>query len=207
MRTFSHGLALSAAVVVGLGARAFTAADSGRSVAVLIDDRAGVWPGDLDQAAKEASRIYRQAGVKLVWLVVPESAGDALPEDLLKPENSVMIRLIIQPRFQGTLVAATQSFLLGATVLIADECGGVVYLFFDQVIELAAAQRVAPPLVLGTAAAHEIGHVLLRGRGHATEGLMRAPWKADDWQRAAAGLLLFSPRERDAIRRRIAACR
>ena len=60
-----------------------------------------------------------------------------------------------------------------------------------------------PALVLGTVAAHEVGHVLLRRQGHSTEGLMRASWKPDDWERAASGSLLFSPPERMAVRKRI----
>jgi hypothetical protein len=165
-----------------------------------------VWPGILDQAGKEASRIYRHAGLKMAWLPVPESSGADPLEHLAKAHDSVVVRLIVQPRFQGAWGTAS-SWLLGSAVVTTHACGGVAYLFLEQISELAAAQQVAPALVLGTAAAHEIGHVLLRGRGHAAEGLMRTPWKADDWQRAAAGLLLFSPSERDALRRTLASCR
>jgi hypothetical protein len=206
MRTSSHGLVLGVVVVVALSNARASAAQVDRSVAVLIDDRAGVWPGDLDQAGKEASRIYRHAGVKMVWLRAPEPAGDALPEHVAQSHGSVVVRLIIQPRFQGTPGAAS-SFLMGSALVTSHECGGIAYLFLEQITDMAAAQQVAPALVLGTAAAHEVGHVLLKGLGHAAEGLMRAPWKADDWQRAASGLLLFTRRERDAMHRRIAACR
>jgi hypothetical protein len=70
-----------------------------------------------------------------------------------------------------------------------------------------ACKRVTPALVLGTVAAHEIGHVLLGGRDHSAEGLMRAALKSDDWQRAASGFLLFSPAEREAMRQTISSCR
>lgn len=116
------------------------------------------------------------------------------------------VRLIIQASLPAA--AGTPSrFVLGAAPSLALECGGIVYLFFDQIRAIASAQRVAPALVLGTAVAHEIGHVLLGRRGHSAEGLMPASWKADDWQRATLGLLLFSPVEGETIRNAISSCR
>jgi hypothetical protein len=95
---------------------------------------------------------------------------------------------------------------MGATPDSAVECGGVSYLFFDQIMAFSNILLRDPALVLGTVAAHEVGHVLLRRQGHSTEGLMRASWKPDDWERAASGSLLFSPPERMAVRKRISDC-
>lgn len=71
---------------------------------------------------------------------------------------------------------------------------------------IANVQRISPALVLGSVLAHEIGHALLKHGGHSAEGLMRAPWNANDWQRAALGLLLFSGAETAAIRATISSC-
>src|SRR5215471_730719 len=37
-------------------------------------------------------------------------------------------------------------------------------------------------------------------------GLMHAPWNATDWAKASLGLLLFTPREREAILATISSC-
>ena len=96
---------------------------------------------------------------------------------------------------------------MGAAPDTAVECGGVAYLYWDQIIAFSNIMLRDSALVLGTVAAHEVGHKLLRRQGHSAEGLMRASWKPDDWERAAAGFLLFSQSERLAVRKRISVCR
>ena len=96
---------------------------------------------------------------------------------------------------------------MGAAPGGAIECGGVAFLFFDEAIEFSRVHQTAAALVMGTVVAHEIGHLLLGKRGHTSEGLMRASWSADDWQRASSGILLFSQRESQMMRATISSCR
>ena len=184
-------------VVVGLGpGRSLAAGDLGRPVVVLVDDRARVQPHILDLAEKQAARVYKHAGATMVWRAAREPVVNA----------GFTVRLVIQAEFRGASGAASP-FLMGAAPDTAVECGGVAYLFFDQIMAFSNILLRDPALVLGTVAAHEVGHVLLRRQGHSTEGLMRASWKPDDWERAASGSLLFSPPERMAVRKRISDCR
>jgi hypothetical protein len=171
-------------------------------VEVLLDDRASVAPRVLDLAEKEAARIYRHTGIQLVWLTGPKTTS--IPPGTEKL-HAFTVRLIVQPRFLGT-PGDPSSFLMGAAPDSALDCGGTAYVFFDQIVGLSSAQRADTGLVLGTVAAHEIGHLLLRRRGHAVEGLMHAPWSAADWQRFALGLLLFSSRESETMRTIISSC-
>jgi hypothetical protein len=181
-----------------LSAVAATAAkvDERHPVIVLVDDRARVQPHILDLAEKQAARIYQQAGAKMVWRSAQEPVVNA----------GFTVRLVIQAVFRGASPSASP-FLMGAAPDSAVECGGVAYLFFDQIMAFSNIMLRDPALVLGTVAAHEVGHRLLRREGHSTEGLMRASWKPDDWERATSGLLLFSPPERVAVRKRISECR
>ncbi len=57
--------------------------------------------------------------------------------------------------------------------------------------------HVRRPVVAGYSLVHELGHLLLRRRGHAMSGLMAA---SPNWQYAAAGGLQFAPAEAAAIR-------
>lgn len=204
MRTALYCVALSVAVIAASGSRTLTASDQSQSVVVVIDDRAQVPGGAMDHAAKEAARIYRHADVKLEWRALSDSRSAGLSNGVTSP-GDFTVRLIVQASLPAA-AGAPSRFVLGAAPPLALECGSIVYLYFDQVREIASAQRVAPALVLGTAVAHEIGHVLLGRRGHSAEGLMRASWKADDWRRATLGLLLFSPAEGETIRKAISAC-
>ena len=60
---------------------------------------------------------------------------------------------------------------------------------------------------MGTVIAHEVGHVLLRQKGHSPKGLMRSLLDVDDWERAAMGLLWFSPDDAAIIHANTSSCR
>jgi len=192
MRTTPAGFALAVAMTAPLSA-ARVDPSSDRSIVVRVDDRAQVPASTLDRAGQEAARIYRLAGLKLLWTHASDAGG------------RFAVRLIILPRFAGA-VAAHAPTLMGAAPVFTQECDASVYLFFAQIVSSAIAEQLDPSLVLGTVAAHEIGHVLLRHSGHSRDGLMRSPWTAGDWRRAASGLLLFSASEPETMRSTIAAC-
>jgi hypothetical protein len=67
--------------------------------------------------------------------------------------------------------------------------------FYDRIEALRARVNLELYVILGHAMAHEIGHVLLGSREHATGGLMQANWNPATWRLASAGLLNFSPKE------------
>src|SRR4030095_11459190 len=114
---------LSVALLVGIGpGRSFAAGDLGRSVVVLVDDRARVQPPILDLPGNQAARIYKQAGARMVWRSAGEPTVNA----------GFTVRLVIQAKFRGASGVASP-FLMGAAPHTAVECGGVAYLFFDQV--------------------------------------------------------------------------
>jgi hypothetical protein len=195
----SHSLALSVAVLVGLStARASAAGDDVVPVVVLVDNRATAAPWLLDQAGKEVNRIYRHAGMKLVWLTAHKDSDSQA--------GAFTVRLVVRAGLPPESGASSR-FLMGAAPGGARDCGGIAYLFFDQAMEFSRVQQTAPALVMGTVVAHEIGHLLLGHRGHSSEGLMRASWSADDWQRASSGSLLFSRRESETMRATISPCR
>ena len=50
-------------------------------------------------------------------------------------------------------------------------------------------------MILGLAAAHEIGHLLMNSRDHSASGLMRAGWDVNDLRRATQGDLRFTDNE------------
>jgi len=195
-------LALSLAAIVGLSsARVSALGEDGVPVVVLVDNRSSAASGIVDQAGKEVARVYRHAGMRVVWRPLPVPGSPASSEDLRAFTVRLMVRAGLLPKSgPGSRV------LMGAAPGGALDCGGVAFVFFDRVAEFSSTQQMAPALVLGTVAAHEIGHLLLENRGHSSEGLMRASWTAADWQRAASGFLLFSQREAERMRATLSSC-
>lgn len=187
-------------VVAGLCSAGSIGAAAGRADAiplvVNVHDRAEILPKTLDQALKEAARIYWQLGVALEWH--GDSARVGAP--------AFSVQLIIQDKLRPA-ADHTEQFLMGAALAPGRDCRGTVYLFNDQVAEFSSSRRIPSALAMGTVIAHEIGHVLLLRKGHSPEGLMRAVLNGGDWERAAMGILLFVPDDAAIIRANTSSCR
>jgi len=195
----SSGFVL-AAVVAGLCSTGSIGASAERGDAiplvVIVHDGAVVHPETLDQALKEAARIYRQLGVTLEWHSDSARVG----------AQGFSVQLIIQDKLRPAS-DRTEQFLMGVAVAPGHDCRGTVYLFNDQVAKFASWRRLRSALAMGTVIAHEIGHVLLQRKGHSPEGLMRAVLNDGDWERAALGILLFAPDDAAIVRANTSSCR
>ena len=208
MGKLSYGLVLSVAAIAGVGGVQHTAADQTRlpPVVLIVHDRAGVFSAILDLAQKETGRIYRHAGVRLVWRsATSNSSESAAGGNVSRWAQTFTVQVIILPRNDGPATGST--FLMGASALSSRECGGSAYVFYDQVGGFSNVQRVQLTRVLGAVVAHEVGHLLTGQRGHSAEGLMRARWNSGDWERASLGLLLFSAPDSSRIRATLSSCR
>jgi hypothetical protein len=173
------------------------------SIEVIVHDRARVVPAAFDEAKKETSRILRQAGVRIVWRIA--SGSTASDSDREAAPTSYTVQMILLPKVPAT-GGGTSAFLMGAAPPVEHACAALAYVFHDEVLGASNVQNVKFSLVLGTVMAHEIGHGVLKDRGHAPEGLMRAPWNVNDWQHAGLGLLLFTPAEAAAIHATMSSC-
>jgi hypothetical protein len=187
-------------VVAGLCSAGSVGASAERADAiplvVIVHDRAEVLPETLDQALKEAARIYWQLGVALEWHSDSARVG----------AQAFSVQLIIQDKLRPA-ANRTDQVVMGVALAPGRDCRGTVYLFNDQIAEFSSSRRVRPTLTMGTVIAHEIGHVLLQRMGHSPEGLMRAVLNAGDWERAAMGLLLFAPDDAAIVRANTTICR
>ena len=72
---------------------------------------------------------------------------------------------------------------------------------------LAARADADSRVLLGSAIAHELGHLLLATTSHGPAGLMRALWSQEEVRRRYSSDWTFAPAEIAAIRRRAEARR
>jgi len=209
MEKGSYTLIVSVAAMVGIGVnRPIAAADRATSlpIVIVVFDLAAVHPAVLDQAEKEAGRIYLHAGVKTTWSrSTPHSSGSNGDQVPSRSAHAFTVHLIIQPTSPKR--GNRPTFLMGAAPPTARDCGGTVYVFYDQVEGFSSVQRAEPARVLGTVVAHEVGHLLTRQPGHSANGVMRAPWGSVDWELASKGHLLFSASDAAVIRTTLSSCR
>ena len=157
------------------------------TVVVMLQNDANA-PADLvDRAQAEVTRLFDPTGVTVAWVTEVPSTGCRL-------------RVISLTTWEP-LDQKVQASVLGYTQIAPGKRGIRGYVFWRRVDM--ASQRFTANLdkVLAVAIAHELGHMLLPNGRHAKTGLMQAPWDANHFRSAAAGLLAFSTDSSALIRR------
>jgi hypothetical protein len=128
----------------------------------------------LAEAQKETDKIFRAAGVEILWQECPCSGVSA--------STSLMIRII--PQLFRSARARFHNGHLGFAAT-GKEGGVLATIFLDRVEAITKGGN--PSRVLGYAMAHEIGHLLLGQNAHSATGLMRAYWSREDLKMAHRG--------------------
>ena len=143
--------------------------------------------GHLERSQQEVIRLYHNIDVEVVW-----TGPDAAP--------APAIRVVLLAYEAGDMVRRDNP-VMGAAVL-TDLGTSVAYVFYRQVEAQARQYDVSLAMILASAIAHEVGHLLLPDGRHSPDGLMRACWTRGDFQRAEQGQLLFSSEQAALIRAR-----
>lgn len=87
---------------------------------------------------------------------------------------------------------------------IGGELGKVANVFYHRVEELSGSKICSTGEVLGHAAAHELGHLLLGNLDHSSTGLMKARLGHKELQSTARGDLVFTESQAELIRKALA---
>jgi len=166
------------------------------AICVRVINTAQVDENTLSIALDRAGLIFRDAGVRVAWLRCSASSIQTVNPAECSMTNicTLILRITSQP--------AAGSVSRNAFGFAVTSQGGSVYatVFRDRVLALAQSGRYSEAVLLGHAIAHELGHLLLNSSTHARYGLMAARWRDTELDRAAVGLLTFSPAEASCIR-------
>jgi hypothetical protein len=165
-------------------------------IRVWVFNAARVDEPTLSVALDRAGLIFRDAGIRLSWLRCSTGSKSSVNSARCRSDDAAVLILRIVPRSPNEFVSRNA---LGFAVTIH---GNSTYatVFRDRVLALAQSGRYSEALLLGHAIAHEVGHLLLNTSAHARSGLMAARWRDTELDRAAFGLLLFSPAEASCMR-------
>ena len=147
---------------------------------------------DLERAERGVTRLFHDIGVDLTWTASDASPATAPPS----------IRVVLVPYEAGDLRRRPR-VVMGAAV-VTEQGTRVAYVFYQQVEAQARQYEVSSAMILASAIAHEVGHLLLPDGQHSPGGLMRACWTRDDFHRAEQGRLQFSTEQAALIRGRAA---
>jgi hypothetical protein len=132
-----------------------------------------------------ASEVFQRTKLTTIW-VSCSIAGGNVPQSAACQEASspVMVSL--------TLI---NNFPVLAHILDASTpCAGRATLYYDRVraLSLRSGGTVTVGQVLGYAAAHEIGHLMLGSRGHSIKGVMKETWSPSDLREMAVHEFWFA---------------
>ena len=167
-------------------------------------------PNVVSRAKAEMTRIYRHAGIKVLWTdtAPTTSSPDARPS--LTSSGPELTLIILSREMTDQLTVATSA--LGGAADTREHRGRMAYVFYNRVEQIARTLLNTSPrrgtydidnvTVLAHAMAHEIGHLLLP-YGHSATGLMRADWDGQDLRLAVRGRLIFTAEQAALIRTRL----
>lgn len=197
---------LAAAAVIAASSAASAEDTSTPSLRLLVYNYAAVRSEWVRGARESVTRIYRDAGIDILWIDPLSDEGRTSVELEARRSATFTVRVMIRPKRNWGQRKSNAESVMG-DALPADACAGTVSLFYEQLLEVTGKYHQPIADVLALALAHEIGHVLLPPPSHSTAGVMQPTWDGDDIRRAVLGHPRFNPEQVDAIRKRVAGCR
>jgi hypothetical protein len=176
-------------------------------ITLHIDDYAGVGRNVLMEAEREATRIFRNAGVECRWENDWPEATATLAKARFSQLSGIHVKILPS-------VMTDRLGLPGGVMGLAPGSGPgrrLIYVLYDRVEALAGRQMLrwgrgetaipaSTAQILGDAIAHEIGHVLLSISTHSKSGIMRGDWDIRVLEDARSGYLLFTPEQAEVLR-------
>jgi len=172
-------------------------ADAANSVTVRLYSDVQLSTQTLAQAEQEASRIFRQAGIEIVWVQCKPSSSPTDPRCAFPPASKLLaMRIVLK-----ALNAADSIF--GMAFLSQEGQGAYGDVFYKSVETLHQQCNASVPRVLGHVMAHELGHLLLGSNAHTEIGIMRPHWFSEQLRAVERGTLFFSPEQARLIRNRL----
>ncbi len=164
-------------------------------IVVRVNNYAKVSSASLATAEREVARIFAAAGLQILWTNCPPTGSTSAEQDpcsLPLVANEVVVRLIPE-----AINHQYQDSIFGFAVVPLFATINMNYVVRSAQRDNAEAEM---PIVLGTAIAHEIGHLLLGLKSHSPAGIMQPNWGRSQLHQALMGGLLFSPGQAERIR-------
>ena len=164
----------------------------------------GVARSTLVQAEGKATAILNQVGLNVAWVDCPATPAEfrSYPgcQGLL---GTTDFALKILTADEAEWFPSHHEALGRALPCPPDQVGCSAYIFYRNVLEVAADGVADKSQVLGHAVVHEIGHLLLGPNSHTASGIMRGRWNKQDLETIAKGHLAFSEQQSQRIREEI----
>jgi hypothetical protein len=182
------------------------ASEPNLKITIFVYNYAAVTPDVLAETEAEAARICHHGGIEIKWLDCPLAPKDAdqFPNCQVPPGPTSLALRILSQAMADRLRQADDSF--GFAMIPEDgSFATIANVFSNDAEQLADRRGMRHGVILGHLAAHELGHLLLGAGSHSSRGIMYVPWGLKELDIIAQGLMMFTPREAERMRRNIRA--
>jgi hypothetical protein len=173
------------------------AGDTDAAITVLVQNSARISAPIMNKALLETSRIFHAAGIDIAWMQCAGGFGRVDDACHRTPGPKQFVLHIVSKGKTSSDLVFGLAFL--------DEAGEGKYsdVFVDRIEEVHLASGADVSRLLGTVAAHELGHLLLGNHAHSYVGVMTPVWKSATLRREDMGCLWFTPEQATRMRARI----
>ena len=187
-RHFAVGCLLAVGLMAGRPLNGETLDDTPRFT-VRLYNYAGVDSLQLRRGITAASRVFRKAGIQLVWIECSVAREGVRKNGACSQfDGTPWAQLRILPREMA------QRLELGDEVF-GVAVGRLADVVFYRVQDLSGQLDIPESLVLGHIIAHELGHVLLGPESHSSSGVMIAKLRRRDLPTVVKGWLVFNSQQ------------
>jgi hypothetical protein len=165
------------------------------SLTVLVYNYAEVSPAILASAEREAFKILRDAGVRVVWVDCLEKLPSSKSKELCQRGWSAQTPGVRLLSGRVTSMYKNREFGFAAIPVLATVNYERIAFWYGS--------NDAPyvlPVMLGCIIAHELGHLLLRDPAHSTIGIMQPQFGSEQMRQALTARLLFTSQQAKLIR-------
>jgi hypothetical protein len=158
-----------------------------------INNQAGLTPRSLQVVKSELIRLAGEAGIAINWLDCTINVEVNPPAQCSAAVGAGEYVMNIRNFKDQEKGKNARQMALGHSWVTAQ--GGVYASIFADVIRVLPVSKELQDKILGHAAAHEFGHLLLGYGAHSKQGVMRAHWDKQDWAAMNVAMLRFSREE------------
>jgi hypothetical protein len=160
----------------------------------------------LFEAQQTAAAILLKAGVGASWLSCPtDHASTRIPACAATADPTHLTLRILPDSMSSRLRLVSKDMIGFAAIGEGLSCNA--WILYDRARDFAARRQLTLASLLGSAIAHELGHLLLGDSFHSKAGLMRARWSGKDFLAMERDELVFSVAETERIQRAVIARR
>jgi hypothetical protein len=205
---------LGLVAVAAVGTARPAAASSELTFTIHVRNYAGVDSKRLAEAEKVASGIFQKARVASQWIDAPVAVEDSRNASVDQQSFGLsQIWVDILPRTMSDRMNMPARATGLAPGTGPDRV--LAYIFYNRVEELeqrevaaiasgASSSRASAEYVLGSAMAHEIGHILLNLTMHSETGIMQGNWDLNALNDIACSRLYFTKEQAEVMQAEVA---